>query len=64
MTIVYVLFFFLSIVNCLHGRQLEIEVFFFLDISSSVRCVKASSVGNKNASVVLIVCMEGDFTYS
>lgn len=55
--------FLLSIVYCLHGCQLEIEVF-FLDISSSVRCVKVFSVGNKNDNVVLIVCIERDLTYS
>lgn len=32
--------------------------FFFLDISSSVRCLQAFPVGNKNAAVVLIVCVE------
>lgn len=56
--------FLLSIVKCMHGCQLEIvELFFFsLDVSSSVRCVHAFSMGNRNAAVILIVCMVRDLT--
>lgn len=35
---------------------------FFLDVSSSVRCVHAFSVGNRNAAVVPIVCVVRDLT--
>lgn len=62
MTLLYMCFSAIHYESC--ACQLEIVVFwgFFLDISSSGRCGQAFSVGNKNAAMVLIVCMKRDLT--